>query len=226
MRAWLNNPLTSSLEQDIFKCSNILGYDAVLLNNPPVGTVRVIRFWSNGRNGEGGSPAPSQRSFVHQDRILCASRNNQFAQNPFQCYAKKMLPDFMCRHFMSSSRFHVERAIPSSLLRQAAGYAILSVLKVGMGWSAAVGTGLVVARRQDGSWSPPSAVGLGSFGWGLQAGGELTDLLLVLSNTETVKACSFHCLSPGLSNFSLFASRMLNALTNRMMTSQHDLAWQ
>lgn len=25
MRAWLNNPLTSSLEQDIFKCSNILG---------------------------------------------------------------------------------------------------------------------------------------------------------------------------------------------------------
>lgn len=91
---------------------------------------------------------------------------------------------------MSSSRFHVERAIPSSLLRQAAGYAILSVLKVGMGWSAAVGTGLVVARRQDGSWSPPSAVGLGSFGWGLQAGGELTDLLLVLSNTETVKARS------------------------------------
>lgn len=25
MRAWLNNPLTSSLEQDIYKCSNILG---------------------------------------------------------------------------------------------------------------------------------------------------------------------------------------------------------
>ena len=28
MRAWLNNPLTSSLEQDIYKCSNILGCDA------------------------------------------------------------------------------------------------------------------------------------------------------------------------------------------------------
>jgi lipid-binding SYLF domain-containing protein len=93
-----------------------------------------------------------------------------------------------CRHFISSSRLHAERAIPASLLQNAAGYAILSVLKVGMGWSAAVGTGLVVARLEDGSWSPPSAVGLGSFGWGLQAGGEMTDLLLVLNNTETVKA--------------------------------------
>ena len=25
MRAWLNNPLTSSLEQDIYKCTNIVG---------------------------------------------------------------------------------------------------------------------------------------------------------------------------------------------------------
>jgi SH3 domain-containing YSC84-like protein 1 len=94
-----------------------------------------------------------------------------------------------CRHFLSSSRFHVERAIPIALLKQAAGYAILSVVKVGMGWSAGVGTGLVVARREDGSWSPPSAIGLTSFGWGIQAGGELTDLLLVLSSAETVKVC-------------------------------------
>lgn len=86
----------------------------------------------------------------------------------------------------------MERAIPSALLQQAAGYAILSVLKVGMGWSAAVGTGIVVARREDGSWSPPSAVGLSSFGWGIQAGGELTDLLLVLSNADTVKVCCVH----------------------------------
>lgn len=95
---------------------------------------------------------------------------------------------------MSSSRLHAERAIPAALLQNAAGYAILSVLKVGCGWSAAVGTGLVVARMADGSWSPPSAVGLGSFGWGLQAGGELADLLLVLSDTETVKVLSLSCL--------------------------------
>lgn len=109
--------------------------------------------------------------FLSEHRHLCSSQS------------------YRCRHFLTSSRFHVERAIPSALLQQAAGYAILSVVKVGMGWSAAVGTGLVVARREDGSWSPPSAVGLSSFGWGIQAGGELTDLLLVLSSTETVKVC-------------------------------------
>jgi hypothetical protein len=93
----------------------------------------------------------------------------------------------LCRHFVNRSRLPVERAIPAHLLQNAAGYAILSVLKVGMGWSAAVGTGLVVARMEDGSWSPPSAIGLSSFGWGFQAGGELADLLLVLSDVETVQ---------------------------------------
>ncbi len=46
--------------------------------------------------------------------------------------------------------------------------AILSVLKVGVGWSAGLGTGLVVARRRDGSWSPPSSVlsiSAGAWGW-------------------------------------------------------------
>ena len=94
---------------------------------------------------------------------------------------------------MNSSRLHAERTIPAALLQNAAGYAILSVLKVGMGWSAAVGTGLLVARAADGSWSAPSAIGLGSFGWGFQAGGEMTDLLLVLPNTETVKV-RFWCI--------------------------------
>lgn len=116
MRAWLNNPLTSTLEADIFKCTNIL------------------------------------------------------------------------RHFVYSSRLSAERAIPASMLQEAAGFAVLSVLKVGMGWSCSIGSGLLVARCQDGSWSPPSALGLGGLGWGLQAGGELTDLLLVLTTPEAVKA--------------------------------------
>ena len=118
-------------------------------------------------------------------RVNCSK--SQFRWVLADAWTWQTLTGVLCRHFLSSSRFHVERAIPSALLQQAAGYAILSVVKVGMGWSAAVGTGLVVARREDGSWSPPSAIGLSSFGWGIQAGGELTDLLLVLSSPETVK---------------------------------------
>lgn len=52
--------------------------------------------------------------------------------------------------------------------------------QVGLGWSAAIGSGLVVARQEGGGWSPPSALSMYALGWGFQAGGALCDLLLVL----------------------------------------------
>ena len=51
---------------------------------------------------------------------------------------------------------------------------------MGLGWSAAIGSGLVVARQEGGGWSPPSALSMYALGWGFQAGGALCDLLLVL----------------------------------------------
>ena len=57
------------------------------------------------------------------------------------------------------------------------------LVQAGCGWSVAAGTGLVVARKgEQGGWSPPSALGLYSLGWGLQIGGSLCDLLIVLRN--------------------------------------------
>lgn len=45
----------------------------------------------------------------------------------------------------------------------------ICLVQVGLGWSCGVGTGLVVARREeDDSWSPPSALAAFSAGWGLQ----------------------------------------------------------
>lgn len=48
--------------------------------------------------------------------------------------------------------------------------------------------GLVLARQGDGSWSAPCAAACMGVGWGLQVGGELTDLLLVLRTDEAVAA--------------------------------------
>ncbi|XP_010052155.2 FYVE, RhoGEF and PH domain-containing protein 5 [Eucalyptus grandis] len=80
-----------------------------------------------------------------------------------------------------------EKAIPDAILRQAKGLAIITVAKVGMMVTYNIGTGLVVARREDGSWSPPSAISSCGIGWGAQAGGELTDFVIVLRTTEAVK---------------------------------------
>jgi lipid-binding SYLF domain-containing protein len=50
-----------------------------------------------------------------------------------------------------------------------------------------LGTGLVVARRSDGSWSAPSAILSGGFGWGAQVISLLLDFSLFsqLSNFIT-----------------------------------------
>lgn len=61
-----------------------------------------------------------------------------------------------------------EEKIPDAILRQAKGLAIITVAKVGVMVTYNIGTGLVVARREDGSWSPPSAISTFGVGWGAQ----------------------------------------------------------
>ncbi|RVW83774.1 SH3 domain-containing protein PJ696.02 [Vitis vinifera] len=83
-----------------------------------------------------------------------------------------------------------EKLIPDAILRQAKGLAILTIVKVGMMVTYRIGTGLVVARKEDGSWSPPSAISSFGVGWGAQVGGELTDFIIVLRTNDAVKTFS------------------------------------
>lgn len=61
-----------------------------------------------------------------------------------------------------------EKSIPDAILKQARGLAILTIAKVGVMVTYNIGTGLVVARREDGSWSPASAISSFGVGWGAQ----------------------------------------------------------
>ncbi|CAN0226617.1 unnamed protein product, partial [Hapterophycus canaliculatus] len=62
------------------------------------------------------------------------------------------------------------------------------IYQAGLFVTARVGTGLVVARRRDGGWSAPSALGSFGLGWGFQVGGELTDVVIVLNTVSAVEA--------------------------------------
>lgn len=53
-----------------------------------------------------------------------------------------------------------------------------------------VGTGLVVARTEEGFWSAPSAIATLGMGWGALIGGEITDFVLVLNTDSAVEAFS------------------------------------
>lgn len=71
-------------------------------------------------------------------------------------------------HFMQIGLLKPDKTIPDVILRQAKGLAIITVAKVGVMVTYNIGTGIVVARREDGSWSPPSAVSTFGMGWGAQ----------------------------------------------------------
>lgn len=66
------------------------------------------------------------------------------------------------------ARLNPEKSIPTAVLKGAKGLAILTVAKGGVVLAYKMGTGLVVARRSDGTWSAPSAILSVGLGWGPQ----------------------------------------------------------
>ena len=94
-----------------------------------------------------------------------------------------------CAAIISQFQQMPEKAIPRDVLRQAKGLAIMSVVKAGFIFSAKGGQGLVIARTPRG-WSGPSFIATGGGGWGLQAGAQVTDFVMVLNNDAAVQAFS------------------------------------
>ncbi|KAF0700684.1 Aste57867_8862 [Aphanomyces stellatus] len=79
-----------------------------------------------------------------------------------------------------------DQSIPLPLLTNAQGIAFLTVLKVGFVVTGRLGTGLVLSKLADGSWSAPSAIGTAGIGWGAQVGGEVTDFVIILNTRAAV----------------------------------------
>jgi lipid-binding SYLF domain-containing protein len=82
--------------------------------------------------------------------------------------------------------FGPEKVIPPAILENAKGLAILTVVKAGFIGSARFGSGLVVARRANGAWSAPSAIGTFGAGVGGQLGFEFTDFVFILNDDDAV----------------------------------------
>jgi lipid-binding SYLF domain-containing protein len=66
----------------------------------------------------------------------------------------------------------------------------MTVVKAGFIYSVRMGSGLVVAKLPDGSWSAPSAIGTAGMGIGGQIGGEITDFVIILNTDDAVRAFS------------------------------------
>ncbi|KOS22903.1 SH3 domain-containing protein [Escovopsis weberi] len=78
--------------------------------------------------------------------------------------------------------------IPPKVISKAVGLAIFTTLRAGYGLSGATGSGVLVARLPDGSWSPPSGIQLHSVGGGFQIGLDIYDCVCVINNQKALEA--------------------------------------
>ncbi|KAJ3856651.1 hypothetical protein EV368DRAFT_71496 [Lentinula lateritia] len=86
------------------------------------------------------------------------------------------------KSFVDSGNNGLDGVIPRHVLENAKGFAIFSVFKAGFLFSARAGSGIVIAKLPDGTWSAPSAIGTAGLGVGGQLGAEMTDFLVVLNS--------------------------------------------
>ena len=88
----------------------------------------------------------------------------------------------------SRSKAHVLLKIPSKVIAQAQGLAIFTMVRAGFHFTGESGSGIVVSRLPDGSWSPPSGIQVHSVGAGFVMGLDLYDCVVVLNTRAALRA--------------------------------------
>ncbi|KAI9167833.1 DUF500 domain protein [Paramyrothecium foliicola] len=78
--------------------------------------------------------------------------------------------------------------IPPRVISKAVGLAIFTTLRAGYLATGAMGSGILVSRLPDGSWSPPSAIQVLSVGGGFQFGVDIYDCVCVINTREALSA--------------------------------------
>uniref|UniRef100_M4B335 FYVE-type domain-containing protein n=1 Tax=Hyaloperonospora arabidopsidis (strain Emoy2) TaxID=559515 RepID=M4B335_HYAAE len=134
---------------------------------------------------------------------LNAKYANCHKENPHEAKTRLHLPfsrslesacrsaaDIVGNFFRPAFGADSDRYIPANFLKRAQGIAFLTVVKAGLLITAKIGTGIVIAKLDNGSWSAPSAIGTAGIGGGLEGGGELIEFMIIMGSKKAVKV--FH----------------------------------
>ncbi len=82
----------------------------------------------------------------------------------------------------------VVKKIPTEVIKNAKGLAIFTTMRTGLWVSGAGGSGILIARKEDGSWSPPSGILLHTAGLGFLVGVDIYDCVVVINSAEALEA--------------------------------------
>lgn len=92
------------------------------------------------------------------------------------------------RQVLSEIMASPDQSIPEELLAKCKAIAIYpNVIKGGFILGARFGKGVVLTKDDSGKWSPVAFSTIGGGSWGLQIGGQMTDLIFVVMNERGVQ---------------------------------------
>lgn len=92
-----------------------------------------------------------------------------------------------CEAILREFQADPQLAIPAEILRQSKALVIVNQVKGGLILGLQYGYGVVLARRDDGSWSIPVFIKAGEASLGLQLGGQRIETVYVLMDRDTVR---------------------------------------
>ena len=89
---------------------------------------------------------------------------------------------------MPRGKQRVLQKIPTSVIKKAKGLAIFTTMRTGLWISGAGGSGVLVARQDNGDWSPPSGILLHTAGLGFLIGVDIYDCVVVINSEKALEA--------------------------------------
>ncbi|KAH0548339.1 hypothetical protein GP486_007981 [Trichoglossum hirsutum] len=88
----------------------------------------------------------------------------------------------------SKQKLNLLRKLPQSVIANAKGLAIFAIMRSGLWFSGAGGSGVLLARKADGSWSPPSGLMVHAAGPDFLIGVDIYDCVIVINSQEALDA--------------------------------------
>ena len=82
----------------------------------------------------------------------------------------------------------VVKKIPTEVIKNAKGLAIFTTMRTGLWVSGAGGSGILMAKKEDGTWSPPSGLLLHTAGLGFLVGVDIYDCVVVINTAKALEA--------------------------------------
>ncbi|GAA6036648.1 hypothetical protein JCM8097_001271 [Rhodosporidiobolus ruineniae] len=143
-------------------------------------TADKVGYWSNAKAGKLGVEAFYPTS-LDIESTKCARILRTFTVDAAD------LPDEVSLADRRKSQV-VLRKIPPAAIASAQGLAIFTVFRSGFVVSGASGSGVVLSRLKDGTWSAPSGILLHTIGFGFSAGIDVYDVVLILRNEKAVNS--------------------------------------